>query len=96
MCICIVLCRSNTPISKILVLIDEANLDSTMALLQARLKSDVAHLIKGNFFIEILHPSVNKGEGLKGLCASMGVPLAQVVAFGDGANAWNGCCMSKS
>lgn len=48
-----------------------------MALLSAALPKGVAHLIRGNFFIEILHPDVNKGEGLKGLCESLQVFEAQ-------------------
>ena len=32
------------------------------------------------------HPQVNKGEGLRRMCSRLGVPLEQVVAFGDGDN----------
>ena len=73
--------------SKILVLAREGDeLDALFALLQARLTAAEAHLVRGNFFVEVLHPAVNKGEGLRGLCAALQVDLGDVVAMGDGDN----------
>jgi hydroxymethylpyrimidine pyrophosphatase-like HAD family hydrolase len=31
----------------------------------------------------VLNPASNKGEGLKRACKEMGIPLEEVVAFGD-------------
>ena len=45
-------------------------------------------VIRGSppFFVEVLHGDVSKGAGLVQLCASLGVPATEVVAFGDGDN----------
>ena len=46
-------------------------------------------LVRGSFgwFLEVLHPHVNKGNGLKRMCADhLKIPLDAVVAFGDGDN----------
>ncbi len=51
-------------------------------------QSDVT-IIKGSpnpFFVEFLRADVNKGAGLRKLCNYLGVPLEEVVAFGDGDN----------
>merc|ERR1712113_223179 len=46
------------------------------------------HIVRGSmgWFLEILHPEVNKGGGLKAMCDHLGIPLSNVVAFGDGDN----------
>ena len=36
--------------------------------------------------INLMNPSVNKGEGLKRLAEELGIPVSAVVAFGDGKN----------
>eukprot|EP00977_Amphora_coffeiformis_P015317 scaffold4510_cov183-Amphora_coffeaeformis.AAC.2 len=48
-----------------------------------------ATLVRGHlgWFCEVLHPQVHKGAGLERLCTQhLHVPLAHVVAFGDGDN----------
>jgi hydroxymethylpyrimidine pyrophosphatase-like HAD family hydrolase len=62
-----------TSLSKILVLVSESELDAAMVILEAHIPKQTGHLIRGNFFIEILHPAVNKGIGLAGLCKFMQV-----------------------
>jgi Cof subfamily protein (haloacid dehalogenase superfamily) len=47
------------------------------------------NLIRGSphpFFVEILAPSVSKGDGLKALVEKLNVPLESVLSFGDGEN----------
>lgn len=47
------------------------------------------HLIRGSpdpFFVEFLPPGVCKGAGVKKMCAALGKPMGEVVAFGDGDN----------
>jgi len=46
----------------------------------------IAHLIRGEFFLEILHPKANKEVALVELCKNMGIKMEEVVAFGDGEN----------
>jgi Cof subfamily protein (haloacid dehalogenase superfamily) len=47
-----------------------------------------ATIIRGNlgWFLEILHPEVCKGFGLKSMCQHLNIPIQDVVAFGDGDN----------
>lgn len=37
-------------------------------------------------YLEFLHPEVDKGVGVKGLCDAMKIPLSAVMAVGDGDN----------
>ena len=71
---------------KCLVMTDDA--DATLAALQDSVAPTMATLIRGSppFFVECLHPDVNKGNGLERLCEKIGMPLEAVVAFGDGDN----------
>lgn len=41
---------------------------------------------RGGWFLEILHPQVNKGTGLQTMCALLNISVDDVVAFGDGEN----------
>ena len=45
-----------------------------------------AHLIRAEFFVEVLVASVNKGVGLAGLAKALELPLSRIAAFGDGEN----------
>jgi hydroxymethylpyrimidine pyrophosphatase-like HAD family hydrolase len=38
------------------------------------------------WFLEILHPDVNKGRGLQQMCEALKIPLDATVAMGDGTN----------
>jgi agmatine deiminase len=40
----------------------------------------------GDWFLEILHPKVNKGTGLQRMCQFLNVPMEHTVAMGDGTN----------
>jgi hydroxymethylpyrimidine pyrophosphatase-like HAD family hydrolase len=85
-CVCVCVCACvrmcvwirDTPLSKILVLVSESELDAAMAILEAHVPKQTGHLIRGNFFIEILHPAINKGIGLAGLCKVMQVHPTRV------------------
>mmetsp|Transcript_24766 Transcript_24766/g.27723 ORF Transcript_24766/g.27723 Transcript_24766/m.27723 type:complete len:335 (-) Transcript_24766:2-1006(-) len=51
----------------------------------------LAHIVAAfnndlNWFLEILHPNVNKGHGLKNMCKKLDISLNEVVAMGDGTN----------
>ena len=52
-------------------------------------KKNTTTIVRGNlgWFIEILHPHVNKGHGLQQMCQQhLHIPLEECVAFGDGDN----------
>ena len=51
----------------------------------------LAHIVKAfnndiDWFLEILHPDVNKGRGLNNMCKELKISLDDVVAMGDGTN----------
>ena len=51
----------------------------------------LAHIVKAwncdlDWFLEILHPAVNKGQGLRNMCQKLEMPLENVVSMGDGTN----------
>lgn len=71
---------------KCLVMTDDA--DATLAYMRDSMPEGLATLIRGTppFFVEVLHPDVNKGNGLVQMCKALGIPIEQVVAFGDGDN----------
>ena len=37
-------------------------------------------------YLEFLHPAVNKGVGVQGLCDALSIPMSAVMAIGDGDN----------
>lgn len=81
------------PPSKLLVLcrsdeIDEITNEINKELNGEKENGTVANVIRGSppFFVEILCPNVHKGHGLKQLCEEIGMPLEDVIAFGDGDN----------
>jgi len=45
-----------------------------------------AHLIRGDFFVEVLNPQANKEYALNELCKKIGIKIEEVVALGDGEN----------
>eukprot|EP00966_Prymnesium_polylepis_P331823 7387388-Prymnesium_polylepis.1 len=71
---------------KLLVMGDAV--DDNLALLERVLPTGLAKLIRGTppFFVEVLHPLVDKGEELRQMCRATDVSIDRVVAFGDGDN----------
>eukprot|EP00128_Syssomonas_multiformis_P014232 Colp12_sorted_trinity150504_noHs@8272 len=78
-------CRGTRP-TKILFMEDEHKVRDLFERLKQEFHSSEATLILGDFFVEVLHPTVNKGTGLEGLMRALDIPLSQVVAMGDGHN----------
>ncbi len=51
----------------------------------------LAHIVAAynsdlDWFLEILHPAVNKGRGLRNMCQKLEIPMNDVIAMGDGTN----------
>ena len=51
----------------------------------------LAHIVAAfnddlDWFLEILHPEVNKGNGLSNMCHKLKIPIKNVIAMGDGTN----------
>jgi hydroxymethylpyrimidine pyrophosphatase-like HAD family hydrolase len=81
--------------SKQLVLCPNEQQEDMIASFEAGL-SEEAYLVDGKkatiirgsmgWFLEVLHPDVCKGFGLKNICAHLDIDLSDVIAFGDGDN----------
>ena len=80
---------------KMLAFCEEADLEASYLDMERSFKAleseegiEVPTFVRGSppFFCEILPPGSNKGEGLRRLCESLGIPLEKVLAFGDGDN----------
>jgi hypothetical protein len=78
--------QDNLP-SKLLVLYPDEYSEAAMDLFSQQLEAD-ATVIKGycTWFLEILSPQVTKGHGLENMCSVLNIPLAEVIAIGDGCN----------
>ena len=74
---------------KLLVFVDESRVDWLIAEAAAHLPADTFHVIRGSpfpFFVEFLPFGACKGECVRQLCATLGVEMSAVAAFGDGDN----------
>ena len=69
------------------MLCNEVDVESTVAALRAGLPGGAepsrVHLVRGQFFVEVLHPNATKAHALRAL---LGEDLSSVVAFGDADN----------
>jgi Cof subfamily protein (haloacid dehalogenase superfamily) len=74
--------------SKILVLFDERQLSAAVEAYRSQFPPKDATIVLGAFdwFLEILNPNVNKGQGLANMCSILKIPLEDCIAMGDGAN----------
>jgi 5-amino-6-(5-phospho-D-ribitylamino)uracil phosphatase len=73
--------------SKLLVIFDERHHEEAQEAFKKEFNGD-ASIVCGlfNWFVEVLSPQVNKGEGLKKMTKFLNVPTEKCIAFGDGAN----------
>jgi Cof subfamily protein (haloacid dehalogenase superfamily) len=75
------LCRA--PVTKLIALHPDLSIEvlHELAVGAANGRATVTH--SGAGFVEISAPGVDKAHGLRTLCARLGVPASEVVAFGD-------------
>ena len=73
--------------SKLLVMCEEADVAATLDHFSQKL-ADRAKVFEGTppFFIEILRRGVDKGDGVRNLCAKLGIDPQSCVGYGDGIN----------
>lgn len=70
--------------SKLLVLCRSHELDRSFEIFQQELGDDATPSYGSlGWFLEVLHPEVNKGHGLRRMCDTLGIPLEECIAFGD-------------
>ena len=73
--------------SKLLVIFDEKHNKEAFGKFCAELGAS-ASIVLGmyDWFLEVLNPEVNKGNGLAKMCQQLQIPLEECVSFGDGLN----------
>ena len=72
--------------SKLVVPGDSARLPVVLAQVRTRFAGRVNAFISKPIFLEILPPQADKGEALKWVATSLGIPAADILAIGDAAN----------
>jgi hydroxymethylpyrimidine pyrophosphatase-like HAD family hydrolase len=87
--------KNNLLPSKLLVRFEKGNFEKAhqafVDILCPKDGEPLATIIPGflpatGWFLEILHPDVNKGQGLRRMCETLDISLDHVVAIGDGTN----------
>ena len=72
--------------TKIVAIASEPEVRAQVAALRARFGDRLFVTQSQPTFLEVAHAEVNKGVALAKLAASLGIPMAEVVAVGDGQN----------
>uniref|UniRef100_A0A7S2PTM5 Uncharacterized protein n=1 Tax=Zooxanthella nutricula TaxID=1333877 RepID=A0A7S2PTM5_9DINO len=61
--------------------------EAAAAAARAALPAELVHIIAAEVHIEFISPEVSKGQAVARLCGDvLGIPLAEVLAFGDNSN----------
>ena len=76
---------SFTPV-KILMSVQPAQLLQVQREIAAFLPESLAVVQTAPFYLEVIPKSINKGQGIRDICALLGIGLENVIAFGDAAN----------
>ena len=74
------------PIHKYLIAGDPDELSELKQRLISALGNEVDIYLSAPWFLEVMPKCVNKGEGLKAICADAGIDISEAVAFGDSYN----------
>ena len=74
------------PLKLIIITGSQSRADEVAAHARRTLPPDTCHIIAAEVHVEFLMPGLNKARGLQVVCDALGVPLDQVVAFGDANN----------
>ncbi len=74
------------PIPKVLIVAPGPVLDQVMDPIKAPFADDLDFFRVGDFYIEVTIKDFSKAVGLTQLCQRRGIPMEQVVAFGDSQN----------
>jgi len=71
---------------KILMSVDPAVARTVQRQIAALLPAGLRIVQTAPFYLEVIPDHVNKGAGLRNVCESAGIPLADTIAFGDSEN----------
>lgn len=72
---------------KVIILTNDP--DELISTAKERFPPELFHIIKGSphpYFVEFISPGINKGSSVEKIFKHYGVPIDQVVSFGDGDN----------
>ena len=72
-----------TDVNKLLIVAPEEACSQAIPEFQRAFEGKASFFRSRPVYIEIVHPSVNKGRALEALARSLNVPREQVIAFGD-------------
>ena len=73
--------------AKVLILTNDP--EALLAAARAEFSHETVNCFPGSphpYFVEFLRAGASKGDGLRRVCQSLGVPLEDTCAFGDGEN----------
>ncbi|MFE8699847.1 sugar-phosphatase [Cytobacillus sp. FJAT-54145] len=73
-------------IPKVMFADEPERLNEIIAAIPASFKEDYAMVKSAPFFLEILHPSVSKGNAIKQLAEVLSISREEVICIGDGEN----------
>jgi len=71
---------------KILMSVQPEQLKAVQAQIAAMLPDTLTVVQTAPFYLEIIPKTINKGQGLRDICAALGIDPAQTIAFGDAPN----------
>ena len=71
---------------KILMSVQPEELPQVQQQIAAFLPEDLTVVQTAAFYLEVIPKIINKGQGIRDICAVLGIAPAQVISFGDAAN----------
>ena len=71
---------------KILMSVDPAALRDIQRQIAGFLPEDLKVVQTAAFYLEVIPKSINKGQGLRDVCRTLGIDISQTIAFGDAEN----------
>lgn len=71
---------------KILMSVQPEQLKDVQARIAAALPDTLTVVQTAPFYLEVIPKTINKGQGLRDICAALGIDPAQAIAFGDAPN----------
>lgn len=71
---------------KILMSVQPEEIDRVQAQIADVLPAELTVVQTAAFYLEIIPRSINKGQGIRDICATLGISTEEVIAFGDSEN----------
>ena len=71
---------------KILMSVDPAELEKVQRQIADLLPESLTVVQTAAFYLEVIPRVINKGQGIRDICAVLGIDPSEVIAFGDAAN----------